>query len=180
MIKRTPQEIADFFQGYIAMNENGYWYFYDEEPCNNYKNGWLGKRGRYIDNLLIKNDENIDWKDSLCKPNTDLGIESDIHSIADYYNLASRLQLLMEECAELSVEASHFIRGKGNTKAMVEEMADVEIVLEQIKYLMGIKHKEILDAKKAKVERQLDRIAKEFAVNPQIVREKSTDKEKQE
>ena len=30
--KRTPQEIADFFNCYVAMDEDGYWYLYSEEP----------------------------------------------------------------------------------------------------------------------------------------------------
>lgn len=30
--KRTPQEIADFFNCYVAMDEDGYWYLYNEEP----------------------------------------------------------------------------------------------------------------------------------------------------
>ncbi len=30
--KRTPQEIADFFDCYVAMDEDGYWYLYSGEP----------------------------------------------------------------------------------------------------------------------------------------------------
>ena len=32
MIKRTPQEIADFFQCYVAQNESGYFKIYSEKP----------------------------------------------------------------------------------------------------------------------------------------------------
>lgn len=32
MIRRTPQEIADFFGCYVAQNGNGYWYAYEKEP----------------------------------------------------------------------------------------------------------------------------------------------------
>ena len=32
MIKRTPQEIADFFGCYVAMNVDGDWFAYSEEP----------------------------------------------------------------------------------------------------------------------------------------------------
>lgn len=30
--RRTPQEFADFFNCYVAMDEDGYWYLYNEEP----------------------------------------------------------------------------------------------------------------------------------------------------
>lgn len=30
--KRTPQEIADFFDCYVAMDEDGYWFLYSKEP----------------------------------------------------------------------------------------------------------------------------------------------------
>ena len=32
MIKRTPQEIADFFQCYVAMNKNGDWTAFNKKP----------------------------------------------------------------------------------------------------------------------------------------------------
>lgn len=32
MIKRTPQEIADFFGCYVAMDKDGDWFAYSEEP----------------------------------------------------------------------------------------------------------------------------------------------------
>lgn len=32
MIKRTPQEIADFFQCYVAQDSTGYWFVYEDRP----------------------------------------------------------------------------------------------------------------------------------------------------
>ena len=32
MIKRTPQEIADFWQCYVAMDKNGEWYAFSKKP----------------------------------------------------------------------------------------------------------------------------------------------------
>lgn len=32
MIKRTPQEIADFFGCYVAMDKNGEWYYFEDKP----------------------------------------------------------------------------------------------------------------------------------------------------
>ena len=43
MIKRTPQEIADFFQCYVAQDEDGDWYMYKDKPMRNEDRGiWVG------------------------------------------------------------------------------------------------------------------------------------------
>ena len=43
MIKRTPQEIADFFQCYVAQDEDGTWYMYKDKPMRNEDRGiWVG------------------------------------------------------------------------------------------------------------------------------------------
>ena len=43
MIKRTPQEIADFFQCYVAQDESGEWYMYKDKPMRNEDRGiWVG------------------------------------------------------------------------------------------------------------------------------------------
>ena len=33
MIKRTPQEIADFWKCYVAMDRNGKWNIYENRPA---------------------------------------------------------------------------------------------------------------------------------------------------
>lgn len=44
--KRTPQEIADFFDCYVAMDWNGAWYLYEYEPMLSYSaKKWFCKRG---------------------------------------------------------------------------------------------------------------------------------------
>lgn len=44
--KRTPQEIADFFGCYVAMDWNGAWYLYEYEPMLSYSaKKWFCKRG---------------------------------------------------------------------------------------------------------------------------------------
>ena len=43
MIKRTPQEIADFFQCYVAQDKDGDWYMYKDKPMRNEDRGiWVG------------------------------------------------------------------------------------------------------------------------------------------
>lgn len=48
------------------------------------------------------------------------------------YGKLSQLIMCMEEMAELTKELSKSIRGADNSAAIAEEMADVEIMLEQL------------------------------------------------
>ena len=67
---------------------------------------------------------------------------------------------LAEECCELAVEANHSAR-KGVTVKIIEEIADVAIMMEQIIYLAGIDRKDIDEVIDYKLNRQLERIEKE-------------------
>lgn len=49
------------------------------------------------------------------------------------YGEVSRLILAIEEMSELTKELSKYIRGRQNIGGICEEMADVEIMLEQLK-----------------------------------------------
>lgn len=53
------------------------------------------------------------------------------------YDKTSRLVLAIEEMAELSKELSKNYRGEDNISAISEEMADVEIMLEQLKLVFS-------------------------------------------
>lgn len=86
-------------------------------------------------------------------------MEEKMKKIADYYGLIAQLRQLNEECCELAVECNHAIRGRVTNK-LVEELADVEILLEQIKYLCHCS-KEMEEIKEYKVGRQIKRIEKE-------------------
>ncbi len=58
----------------------------------------------------------------------------DVYSRAvKHYGTTSRLLLTMEEMSELTKELCKHTRGRNNTAAITEEMADVEIMLEQLK-----------------------------------------------
>ena len=83
-----------------------------------------------------------------------------IKKIADHYGIKRQMHQLAEECSELAVEASHSAR-KGTTVKIIEEMADVEIMIEQIIYLAKIDRCDIQDCINYKIERQLKRIEKE-------------------
>ena len=83
-----------------------------------------------------------------------------LQMIADHYGIKKQLRQLAEECSELAVEASHSAR-KGTTVKIIEEMADVEIMIEQIIYLAKIDKCDIEDCINYKLDRQLDRIKEE-------------------
>ena len=86
--------------------------------------------------------------------------EDKVREIAEYYGLKNQLRQLAEECSELSVESSHSAR-KGTTVKIIEEMADVLIMMEQVIYLAKIDKCDIEDCINYKINRQLKRIEEE-------------------
>ena len=86
--------------------------------------------------------------------------EEKVKEIAEHYGLKNQLRQLAEECSELSVESSHSAR-KGTTVKIIEEMADVMIMIEQIVYLAKIDKCDIEDCINYKINRQLKRIEEE-------------------
>ena len=86
--------------------------------------------------------------------------EEKVKEIAEHYGLKNQLRQLAEECSELSVESSHSAR-HGTTVKIIEEMADVMIMIEQIVYLAKIDKCDIEDCINYKINRQLKRIEEE-------------------
>lgn len=73
----------------------------------------------------------------------------------------SQLRQTIEECAELIVALSKALRGKeGHTTAIIEEMADVEIMLNQLNLIFG--REDVLKIKGEK----LDRLRRWLAAEP--------------
>ena len=69
-------------------------------------------------------------------------------------------QLVMEEMSELTKELSKNLRGADNSKALAEEIADVEIMLEQLKVIF--RNRALVDRIRAgKLVRLSDRITGE-------------------
>ena len=102
-----------------------------------------------------------------------------IEIIANFYGLKPQLDILQEECAELIQAVSKFKRGKYDEytipSSLIEELADVEIMLNQIEYLLGDDvRKEIGRVKKDKIKRQLGRIEDECL---EVLKIEETDQE---
>ena len=77
----------------------------------------------------------------------------------DKYGEEHQLIVAMEEMSELIKELSKNIRGEDNVDKIIEELADCEIMFEQIKIIFKIRKEEILNEKERKIKRLLWRLA---------------------
>lgn len=97
--------------------------------------------------------------------------EQKIKYIADHYGYEPQSRQLIEEMAELTVAINNLWR-KHEYKAtssdvaeahfdVLEEIADVEIMITQIEHLLGISAMELNNMIEKKLERQIERIKNE-------------------
>ena len=85
-------------------------------------------------------------------------MEKQLKYIANKYGKESQLRQLQEECAELIVASSKILRKSDKAiNNLIEEIADVRVMVEQIEYLYGIKNL-VEDKMEYKLQRQLERI----------------------
>jgi NTP pyrophosphatase (non-canonical NTP hydrolase) len=92
-------------------------------------------------------------------------MENKLKTIADYYKLDTQSRQLNEELAELIQANSKYLRYSENNSMnweylqnMCEEIADVQIMIEQMLYLLDIDNEAIEKIKMKKIDRQLERI----------------------
>lgn len=80
-----------------------------------------------------------------------------IKIVADHYGFTSQANMLTEEAAEFTVAVNKLRRGYANAyKHIKEEVADVLVVANQLRYLLGADEIDrIIDGK---LERQIERI----------------------
>lgn len=79
------------------------------------------------------------------------------HRAVSHYEETSRLVLAIEEMSELTKELCKHTRGRNNLSAICEEMADTEIMLEQLKIVFN--NRAAVDYHKAhKLQRLADRM----------------------
>lgn len=98
---------------------------------------------------------------------TEQEIEKNIQKISDYYGLENQINKTIEECAELiralaKLECSEKMNDEEydmTIKNVIEEMADVQIMLKQMFYLLDCE-KDVKKVMAYKVNRQLKRIGK--------------------
>lgn len=100
-----------------------------------------------------------------------LTTEQKIQYIADHYGYEPQSRQLIEEMAELTVALNKAWRKTFDTvdkipnmedeERIEEEIADVEIMLSQIKYLLGVEEDELSRIAESKLDRQIERIKHE-------------------
>lgn len=81
-----------------------------------------------------------------------------IKRIARHYGFRHQAIKAAEECSELSAAFCKLVNGEGGRAAVIEEMADVMIMTQQMQYLMHIDSAELREVVEAKVRRQLRRM----------------------
>lgn len=97
--------------------------------------------------------------------------EQKIQYIAKHYGYEPQSRQLIEEMAELTVAINKAWRktfdeidkipNMDDEEHIEEEIADVEIMLLQIKYLLGVEDVELLEIVEKKLDRQIERIKNE-------------------
>ena len=82
------------------------------------------------------------------------------NTIAQHYGKDSQVLVAIEEMSELTKELCKYFRRYDRRNEIIEELADAEIMLEQLKCLFDI-HTEVSNEIDYKLERQLRRIDQE-------------------
>lgn len=76
----------------------------------------------------------------------------------DTYGKDKQLDVVIEEMSELTKEICKFKRGQDNHQQIVEEIADVEIMLQQLKMICDVRCSELEGVKYQKTERLAERL----------------------
>lgn len=97
--------------------------------------------------------------------------EQKLQYIADHYGYDPQSRQLIEEMAELTVainkawrktfDAVDKLPNMDDEERIEEEIADVEIMLWQIKYILGVEEDELSRIVESKLDRQIERIKSE-------------------
>lgn len=82
--------------------------------------------------------------------------EEILRKAIDTYGKDSQAKMMIEEMSELTKELCKLFRGEGDTGHILEEMADVQIMLDQMRMIFG----DTSEQEKVKLER-LERRLKE-------------------
>lgn len=91
---------------------------------------------------------------------TEQEMKNAITIIAMHYGMKAQSMQACEECAELIQAVSKLTRGVTEMRilALVEEIADVRIMMSQLMQLYGIPEPEVSECIDEKLKRQLERI----------------------
>ena len=76
----------------------------------------------------------------------------------NYYGNRPQIDMAIEEMSELTKELLKNRRGKENRSQIADEMADVYIMLEQLKFIFGVDETELKVNAEFKLQRLNDRV----------------------
>ena len=76
----------------------------------------------------------------------------------EFWGANRQIRMLQEECGELIVASSHYLRSrKSGLEEIIEELADVQLMVNQIKMFIGEdKVKDVMDIKSDYIKRELE------------------------
>ena len=86
-------------------------------------------------------------------------VEPILQAYIDKYGEDHRCKMAVEEMSELTKEICKHFRGNDNLDHIAEEIADVEIMLDQLKMMFGLEEK-TKAYRKYKIKRMVERIGK--------------------
>jgi NTP pyrophosphatase (non-canonical NTP hydrolase) len=66
-----------------------------------------------------------------------MGLEKIYQATLDKWGEDAQYDQAVEECAELIAALKHFRRGKINKQAVIDELADVSLMLRQLTWMFG-------------------------------------------
>ena len=128
-----------------------------ENEIVNILTGGKKVRSHIIDKLVPENTlKTVDETDP-CSSSENPYYSTNIKHIADHFGYEKQKNLLIEEMAELIQALNKFDRKKDEEayENIIEEMADVELTMEQAQYLLASDRQTIDKIKEEKIERTL-------------------------
>lgn len=85
-------------------------------------------------------------------------MNQNIKHIEKHYGFQHQVKKTIEECGEFIVALSKLANDEGSRKDVLEEMADVMVMLQQMQYFLNIDLALLHTTMEAKVHRQLERM----------------------
>lgn len=76
-----------------------------------------------------------------------------LRTVIDHFTPVHQLNIAIEEMSELTKELCKYKRGFDNRDHIIEEMADVYIMLRQLKIIFNVEDKEIKEVERYKLKR---------------------------
>ena len=128
-----------------------------ENEIANILTGGKKVRSHIIDKLVPESTLKTVDKTNTCSSSENPNYSRDVKRIADHFGYEKQKNMLIEEMAELIQALNKFDRKKNEEayENIIEEMADVELTMEQTQYLLAADHKAIDKIKEEKTERTL-------------------------